>query len=152
MQLNYRHIELFRAAQSGDMYSLGVLLELYRPSLYAVALRLLGFGQPAHDAVQETFIIAIIHIQKIREASALGSWLNRVLYNYCMMQKRNERKLSYRSMFTAKEIESLWMEDPERLLENIVNEQKIRAAISLLPEPLRLVVLLRYFSRFIPMT
>jgi DNA-directed RNA polymerase specialized sigma24 family protein len=59
--------DLARAAQGGAAASLGVLLESYRASLYGRALRLLGHGPKAQDAVQDTFVIALRKIDQIRE-------------------------------------------------------------------------------------
>jgi hypothetical protein len=53
--------ELARAAQAGDVASLGALLERYRAPLHAAALRIVGHGS-AEDAVQETFVIALRRI------------------------------------------------------------------------------------------
>jgi Sigma-70 region 2 len=51
--------ELARAAQGGDATSLGILLERHRAPLYAVALRMLGHGPHAEDAIQDAFLIAL---------------------------------------------------------------------------------------------
>jgi DNA-directed RNA polymerase specialized sigma24 family protein len=51
--------ELVRTAQGGDAASLGILLERHRAPLYALALRFLGYGPDAQDAVQDAFLIAL---------------------------------------------------------------------------------------------
>ena len=51
--------QLVRAAQGGDTTSLGLLLERYRASLYGLALRILGHGWEAQDAVHDTFLLAL---------------------------------------------------------------------------------------------
>ena len=51
--------QLARAAQSGDAASLGVLLERHGAPLYALALRFLGYGPDAQDAVQDSFLTAL---------------------------------------------------------------------------------------------
>jgi DNA-directed RNA polymerase specialized sigma24 family protein len=46
--------ELVRADQGGDVSGLGFLFERHQASLYAIALRILGRGPEAQDAVQDT--------------------------------------------------------------------------------------------------
>jgi RNA polymerase sigma-70 factor (ECF subfamily) len=82
---------LVRAASDGDATSLGLLLERYRPSLLAHAVRLLGGSTVrAQDAVQETFLVALCRLQTIRDPAAVGGWLHAVLHNACLMQRRAE--------------------------------------------------------------
>ena len=64
--------ELVRAAQSGDATGLGFVLERHQTSLYAIALRILGRGPEAQDAVQTTFLINLNDIGSLREPEAVG--------------------------------------------------------------------------------
>jgi DNA-directed RNA polymerase specialized sigma24 family protein len=77
--------ELVRLARQGDISALGVLFERHRAPLYALALRILGHGPRAQDAVQETFLIALRRIDHLREPAAVGKWLRTVLHNTCLM-------------------------------------------------------------------
>ena len=65
-------VELARAAQNGDATSLGLLLERHRAALYALALRILGRGPEAQDAVQDAFVVALSSIERLREPEAVG--------------------------------------------------------------------------------
>ncbi|HEX2109038.1 MAG TPA: sigma factor, partial [Rubrobacteraceae bacterium] len=67
--------ELVKIAQKGDATSLGVLLERHRAPLYTLALRFLGYGPDAQDAVQDAFLIALRTIERLREPEAVGGWL-----------------------------------------------------------------------------
>lgn len=80
--------ELVGAAQRGDVASLGLLLERYRAPLYGLALRLLGSGSEAQDAVQDTFLVALRKIDQVREPAAVGGWLHMILRNVCLMRMR----------------------------------------------------------------
>ena len=76
--------QLVRAAQGGDATSLGVLLERHRAPLHALALRILGHGPQAQDAVQDAFLIALRNIDRLREPQAVGAWLRVILRNVCL--------------------------------------------------------------------
>ena len=83
--------ELARAAHNGDAASLGVLLERHRATLYALALRILGRGPEAQDAVQDAFVVALSGIDRLREPQSVGGWLRGVLRNVCLMRLRERR-------------------------------------------------------------
>src|ERR687886_1720188 len=87
-------VELARAAQNGDAASVGVLLERHRAALYALALRILGRGPEAQDAVQETFLIALNSIDRLREPEAVGGWGRGILRNVCLRGVRERREES----------------------------------------------------------
>lgn len=140
--------ELFLAAQKGDATSLGILLERYRPRLYALALRLLGYGFRAEDAVQETFLVALCKLHQVREPAAIGAWLHTVLKNTCRMYRRSDRE----SLPVEKLAESVWdhqiAESFEHHLDHLALRDWVWTALATLPETLRVTAMLRYFSRY----
>jgi len=136
---------LVLSARSGDPASLGTVLERHRARLLAVAVERLGHGPQAEDAVQETFVIALRHLGQLRDPAAVGPWLLAILRNVCRAQLRRP----------AVELTA----DPDRLgpaaeagsVEEAIERAALRdwlwAALDRLPEPLRLVVVLRHFTR-----
>ncbi len=84
--------ELARAAQSGNAASLGILLERHRAPLYALALRFLGHGPDAQDAVQDAFLTALRTIDRLREPEAVGGWLRGIVRNVCLRRLRERRQ------------------------------------------------------------
>lgn len=137
--------ELVRAAQAGELVSLGLLLERYRAPLRAQAVGLLGPGPAAEDAVHETFLVALSKIQTVREPAAVGGWLRRVLRNACLMQHRRERTevlvgdpYPHTSTVIAP--------SAEQELDRLVLRDWVWRAVEDLSEPLRLVIILRYFT------
>jgi RNA polymerase sigma factor (sigma-70 family) len=83
--------ELVRTAQSGDAASLGILLESHRAPLYALALRFLGHGPDAQDAVQDAFLLAVRKIGQLKEPEAVGGWLRSIARNVCLSRLRERR-------------------------------------------------------------
>src|SRR6476660_833839 len=83
--------ELLALARGGDGASLGLLLERHRPRLFATALRLLGYGPDAEDAVQETCLIAMRYVGGVRDPDAIAGWLFTVLRRICLQHRRNRR-------------------------------------------------------------
>ena len=138
--------DLVRAAQGGDTTSLGLLLERYRPALYAQALGILGYGPQAEDAVHDAFVVALRKIDTVREPAAVGGWLHAVLRNVCLMRLR-----AGQGELLFDEMRSPTREDPsERSVEESIDQLAMRewvwTALSELPEALRVTAMLRYFG------
>jgi RNA polymerase sigma factor (sigma-70 family) len=140
--------ELARAAQGGDATSLGILLERYRASLHALALRMLGHSPEAQDAVQDAFLIALRGIDRLREPEAVGGWLHGILRNVCLRQLRERRDeiLFDESVATLEKSPS---EPPaEEAIDQLAMREWVWTALYELPETLRVTAMLRYFGSF----
>jgi len=136
--------ELVWSARSGDTTSLAVLLERHRAGMQAVALSLLGYGPDAEDAVQDAMLVALRRIDEVRDPAAIGPWLCTVVRNNCRMLLRTSRPVPLGDLaalaLPARE------PTPEQLLEHRAQRDWVWHALSGLPEPVRLVTMLRYFS------
>ena len=87
-----RDAELAALARAGEVEALGMLLERYRPSLYAAAIQLLRDRDDALDAVQETCVVALARLGVLRDPQAVGGWLHTVLRNTCLMRLRSSHR------------------------------------------------------------
>ncbi|PSM39043.1 sigma-70 family RNA polymerase sigma factor [Streptomyces dioscori] len=136
--------DLVHAAQAGDVSALGTLLARHRPMLLSAAIGLLGYGPDAEDAVQEASMIALRRIGGLRDPEAVSSWLRAVVRNVCRMHYRAPVHLSMDDGLAAslRSAES----DPQELLEGQATRDWVWHALETLSSPLRLVMMLRYFS------
>lgn len=138
--------DLVIAARTGDSVSLGVLLERYRAPLHAVALRMLGYGPQAQDAVHDTFMIALHRLDSIQDPGAIGGWLRAVLRNVCLESMRRTPTL----LPLDDTDHSNLMRSPEMSLEERIDQLALKewvwTALSTLPETLRVTAMLRYFG------
>ncbi|MEH6718644.1 MAG: sigma-70 family RNA polymerase sigma factor [Aurantimonas endophytica] len=137
--------ELAVAARGGDCTSLGLLLERHRARLFGAALRVLGYGPEAEDAVQDTFLIALRHIGDLKDPQAVVGWLFTVLHRCCLRQLRQKRG----EVLTG-EVPDIPDERPgiEERLEKVALREWIWDALHKLPEPLRATAMLRYFGSY----
>jgi RNA polymerase sigma-70 factor (ECF subfamily) len=128
------------SALGGDVASFSALLDRYRASLYARALAYLGRPEDAADAVQETFLLALTRLGQVRDPGAVGGWLHAVLRSVCAMELRSRI-----GRVTVAEIDA-----DVPAAQDAVGQLALRdwvwAALEDLPEPLRLVTLLRFFG------
>ncbi|MGH3087344.1 MAG: RNA polymerase sigma factor, partial [Rubrobacteraceae bacterium] len=123
------------------------LLERYRASLYGRALRLLGHGSGAQDAVQDTFVIALLKIDQIREPEAVGGWLHAILRNVCLMRIRGDHgEVLFDEM--PRRIESSFESSVEEAIDRLAMRDWVWTALGELPESLRVTAMLRYFGGY----
>ena len=117
--------------------------EQHKAMLYTVALRMLGYGEDAKDAVQETFIKAYVHLHTLKDKAAMSGWLKSIIYNHCLTELRFRKKRTIVFSQYAKEKEVV--EDAIFNAENTSDE--IKNTLADLSETLQLTTMLRFFSK-----
>ena len=78
-------ISLAGQAKAGSKEAFCKLYGLYKDRLYRYALYRLGNPEDAEDAVSECVLAAWQSIGKLRNTSAFGAWIFRILRNCCIM-------------------------------------------------------------------
>lgn len=140
--------ELVRAAQNGDVASLGILLERHRAPLHAIALRFLGHGEEAQDAVQDTFLIALRAIDQVRDQEAVGGWLRTVLRNVCLRKLKKSQKRMGPDEPAWRLEQQLTESSVEENIDGLALSDWVWTALSELPEALSVTAMLRYFGSY----
>lgn len=135
--------ELTQQAQAGDANALAVLLARNEAGMKAVAVRILGRGPDADDAVQDAMIIALRKIGDVREPAAIGAWLRMIVRNKSRARLQPVHEISAP---TDLDLVATSGPGPEALIESHAMRDWIWGAIEGLSAPLRLAVMLRYFS------
>jgi RNA polymerase sigma-70 factor, ECF subfamily len=123
-----------------------VLYESYKDQVYSIALyHFHGDSAIAADVTQQVFVKAIMSIVQFRGDSEIGTWLYRLTANACLDRRRGG---SAREIAVAPEAFAHITDgrSPERDASEAEESARVRAAVSSLPEKLRLPVLLRYFE------
>jgi RNA polymerase sigma-70 factor (ECF subfamily) len=85
--------ELVIAAQNGESCALGELLSRHQKMLFRVARRYTANADEAHDLVQEAMLRAIRSIGRFRGESRFVHWLNTIVINTALSQKRREKRI-----------------------------------------------------------
>lgn len=104
--------------------------------LYRTALLYLGSQSQAVDAVDEAVYRGFLSLKKLRQPAYCETWLTRILINVC----KTERKRLGR----WETLEGL----PEESWSGKLDALPLREAVLRLPEELRSIVILRYFSGY----
>lgn len=116
----------------------------YADRLYSVALRITRSHEEAEDATQDAFLSAFRHRADFRGQSDVASWLFRITVNAALQRVRRHRPAEYLTgdeEATPRRLD--WADDPARRLEMGELRDTIEDGIGLLPEDLRVALVLR---------
>jgi RNA polymerase sigma-70 factor (ECF subfamily) len=141
--------EWIRRSRSGDLTAFDELVERYYRTIYHLAYRMLRNREAAEDATQEIFVKAWRDLHRFRGASRFITWLHAVAAHHCLSlaRRRSSESARYRALPDAETdgLEDLPGDfDPEAWHRS----QILWEALLRLPEKLRLVILLRYYSDY----
>ena len=86
--------DLIRAAQSGDMASLEILLDRHHDRLRAVCAKVVGRGADADDATQMALISIVNNLEKFDGRAKFTTWSYRIATNAAIdeLRRRNRRQ------------------------------------------------------------
>lgn len=108
--------------------------EAVKARLYRTAYLYLGSEADALEAVDEAVYQALRGLKQLRRPEFFETWLTRILLNEC------HRELRRRKRFSGEEAL------PDTAGPDVYDTLPLREAIRQLPEDLRTVVILRYFT------
>jgi RNA polymerase sigma-70 factor (ECF subfamily) len=150
--------ELIQAINSGRTERFQELVKRYEQRIYNFSRRMCGDETDAEDIVQETFLNAFRYLKDFRHETKFRNWLYRIAASTCIKKRRRskfapERELPLSEFEEWEEAQPLTRvpEWARRPLEHLLNEELLdvlHAAIVSLPEPYRVVVILRDMEGF----
>lgn len=136
--------ELVHLAQSGEIGGLAILLERHRARLYATGVAMLGPGPHNEDLVHDVFLVAVRRLDSLRDPDAAGGWLVGIARNLGLQRLRGRRELPLGDVSGRGDPSQ--DAGPEQVLDAHALGDWVWATLGDLSEPLRDVVVLRYFS------
>jgi RNA polymerase sigma-70 factor, ECF subfamily len=152
---------LIERLRSGDDSAFEELVDHHAAPLLAVTRRILRDEEEARDAVQETFVAAFRGINAFQAESRVSTWLHRIAVNCALMKLRirERRRAHERHAENAQDVDALlphfrpdghqdhsavsWSESAEEILQREQSCALVRQCIDQLPEPYRVVLVLR---------
>lgn len=134
-----------RLRRGGDEAAVRLLVEEYGPRLILAATLLCGNHADAQDLAIMTLQKTVRDIGRFRETSSMFSWMYGILFNLnrMMWRKRAGSRLVY-----VDELPEAPADEPSPAVGIAATEaaECLAAAVARLPEPMREVVLLRYYA------
>jgi RNA polymerase sigma-70 factor (ECF subfamily) len=143
---------LISQAQQGDLNSFNRLVLEYQTTVYNLAYRIMGEGDSAADAAQETFISAYKNLRHYRGGS-FKAWLLRIVTNACYDELRRRKRRPAASLEALTVVEkgpdaeteaALVSQDesPEDFAQRRELARHLQSCLDRLPEDMRTVVVM----------
>jgi RNA polymerase sigma factor (sigma-70 family) len=129
---------LARAASNGDEAGHEALVRVLWPDAYRIAWSILGERGAAEDAAQAACAAICAKLVTLADTRAFVAWAYRIIVSHARDHARARSRLRLRETIGYDEATGSTCDDPSIRLD-------LEAAISRLPESLRLVLELHYF-------
>jgi RNA polymerase sigma-70 factor, ECF subfamily len=127
-----------------DRQAFEILIEGYSDRLYSIALRITGSPEDAEDAIQDAVMSAYRAWAQFRGEARGSTWLYRIVVNAALQRVRRrppEEQLTATGYEESTVVD--WSEDLSRRLEEADLHELLERGIALLPEELRVALVLR---------
>jgi RNA polymerase sigma-70 factor (ECF subfamily) len=126
-------------------------LESLASSAYSFAMKVCGNVEDAQDISQETMMRLAPALGRFENPRALGVWLYKVARTRCLMSRRASKFAPRRTLSLSQlmpssdhaQVAAPWPENPETIVLKEELRKQLEDAVRLLPEPYRLVLVLR---------
>jgi len=133
---------------AGDRVAFGELVLRHQDRLYNTVYRLLGNADDAQDVVQDAFLNAYQSLRHFKGDSRFYTWLYRIAVNSAISLKRKHRVLLRtdlvgRDRLVPEPVDGSASSQPCTALERREDERRLQAALGLLTEEHRTVLVLK---------
>jgi RNA polymerase sigma-70 factor (ECF subfamily) len=137
---------LLANCQAGDAEAIAELVETYRPALFRLALSILDDPAEADEAAQDAFVAALRALGRYRGDAAFTTWLYAITVNVCRgrLRRQGARQRLRRALEGLLRLNPAQPPRPEEHAIQAESRAALWQAVRALPEPQRLVVVLRY--------
>jgi len=141
---------LVQRSRAGDESAFATLVEAHQSAVFGTVLRLVYDREVAAEVSNRAFFKAYEHLASFDESRPLRAWLLRIAANEALNELRSRRRDAARTFGGAEaevQLEQIsGAPDPSEIVSRRERSDLIREAVARLPEPQRVVVVLRYFA------
>jgi len=141
---------LVQQSRAGDESAFAALVEAHQAAVFGTVLRLVYDREVAADVSNRAFFKAFEHLASFDESRPLRAWLLRIAANEALNELRSRRRDAVHTIggvAAEMELEQIsGAPDPGEIVARRERSTAVRDAVSRLPEPQRVVVVLRYFA------
>ncbi len=138
--------ELVVQLQQGSLEALGDLYDRYRQMVYRTALAISGDTDAANDLLQDVFLRLYRFASRIDEERPLEPWLYRMTANLAYTWVKRNRRWYRPLEDLADWLVGSGKNSPSEVIEMQDEWQRVQRAVSSLPLPQRVVVVLYYLN------
>jgi RNA polymerase sigma-70 factor (ECF subfamily) len=137
-------VELVSRAKAGDQAAFEMLVRATHADTYALAYRLTGNEEDASDVLQDTYLRAYRALRRFRGDAAFTTWLYRITANCATTHLARRGRARHEELSDDIPLaDHRPAVDPEAMADAAAERDQVTAALSALPDRLRVVVVLR---------
>ncbi|MFQ5595665.1 MAG: RNA polymerase sigma factor [Anaerolineae bacterium] len=140
--------QLIARAKAGDIGAFEALYKRHKGSIYRTALAITRERAPAEEILQETFLRAFRHIDKVRDGAPITPWLHRIAINLSYTWSTKHTRWLIGLEETVDRLVVAPRYSPERAMEQTELQQVVREAIDRLEFHHRATIVLFYLEEF----
>ncbi len=147
MHNNFDESTIIDEFKKGEKAAFDELVLKYQDRIYNLCRHMLGNGNEAEDAAQDTFIKAYQNLKNFRPEASFYTWVYRIAVNTCLDYKK---KPFFSSLFKSTENGKQYLIEqssdapsPERLYESKQIGLALNDSIGKLPPKLRTAIILK---------
>ncbi|MBI9046227.1 MAG: sigma-70 family RNA polymerase sigma factor [Anaerolineaceae bacterium] len=146
--MNIDEKEVLKQIQQGDSDAFTYIVETYQTPVHNLCYRMLGNGQEAEDAAQETFWRAYQSINRYDPNRSFITWLLSIAAHYCIDQQRKKKLLTFDiDLLPEGNVPDLTPQ-PEKIFSQKEEGKKVQALLSSLKPIDRTAIVLKYWYDF----
>jgi RNA polymerase sigma-70 factor, ECF subfamily len=119
------------------------LIGQYYGYIHRLSVSILGGPTDADDICQETFIDALLYIDRYSPGTCLKAWLSKIAVHKCLSVLR-KRKLKRSLEHTIRHIQNISHNSPSELVTQSEKRREIWSAVNSLNEKHRIPIILYY--------
>jgi len=135
--------DLVAACLDGRSGAFDVIVERHRRTIYQLCYRFVGNHEDASDLSQDVFLRAFRGLKRFRGQSSLGTWLYRIGVNVCL-NKVSAKVPASEPVREAEQVDTHSEAPSDRMLRE-ERAERVREAVSRLPEKQRVALILRMY-------
>lgn len=136
--------EIVRRVLAGETDSFDILLRRHNQRVYRAVRAVLRDDAEAEDVTQEAWVRAFSHLDQFESRSRFATWLTRIAVYEAWARARRRRRVDPMDDREGSEMTmSSGIRDPEMQASNGELRASLESAIEALPDPYRLVFVLR---------
>ncbi len=141
-------LEWLERARQGDDDAFALLVETYQKPVYNLCYRMLGDGQEAEDAAQESFWRAYQALQRYDPERSFITWLLSIAAHYCIDQQRRRRIPTFSMDDIMEELVPDNAPSPEKETARSEEQRMLQGLIAEMKPQDRAALILRYWYDF----
>ncbi len=139
--------ELLRLIAEGDVRAIGELYDRYSPTLFPIALRILRERSEAEDVLHDAFVAVSERAnQYTADRGSVVAWLVTLVRNLSIDRTRRRERRGTLAREVLPHEPPASVRDPERLTSEASEREKIRRALSSLPDAQRQTLEVAFFE------